>query len=135
MEVKNCKQCGRLFNYISGPFMCPACKSALEDKFNQVKEYVRDNPGATLQMVSDENEVTVQQIRQWIREERLEFSSDSPVGIECECCGVSIRTGRFCDACKNRMHGDFSKAIAKPQAAEPAKIKRDEKNAMRFLQK
>ncbi len=95
MDVRNCRQCGRLFNYLGGPPICQACREAVEEKFQQVKEYVRNNPGSNIQMVAEDNDVTVQQIRQWIREERLEFSPDSQVGIECECCGASIRTGRF----------------------------------------
>ena len=98
MDVRNCRQCGRLFNYLGGPPICQACREAVEEKFQQVKEYVRNNPGSNIQMVAEDNDVTVQQIRQWIREERLEFSADSQVGIECEGCGASIRTGRFCDA-------------------------------------
>lgn len=135
MEVRNCKQCGRLFNYLGGTPLCPACKDALEDKFMQTKEYVRDNPGATIQMVSEENDVTIPQIRQWIREERLEFSKDSPVGIECEACGASIRTGRYCDACKTRMQNDFSKAYSKPQAATPTPQKKSQhdRDKMRFI--
>ena len=115
MDVRNCRQCGRLFNYLGGPPICQACREAVEEKFQQVKEYVRNNPGSNIQMVAEDNDVTVQQIRQWIREERLEFSADSQVGIECECCGASIRTGRFCEACKSRMRGDFSNAIQKPE--------------------
>ncbi len=134
MEVRNCKQCGRLFNYLGGVPLCPACKDALEDKFMQTKEFVRDNPGATIQMVSEENDVSIPQIRQWIREERLEFSKDSPVGIECEMCGANIRTGRFCEACKSRMQNEFSHAYAKPKA-EPQperKLQRD-RDKMRFI--
>ncbi|MFR8813093.1 MAG: flagellar protein [Lachnospiraceae bacterium] len=137
MDVRNCRQCGRLFNYLSGPQICQACRDALEEKFQQVKEYVRSNPGATIQMVSEDNDVTVQQIRQWIREERLEFAADSPVGIECEGCGASIRTGRFCEACKNRMRGDFNSVIEKPRLQpEPSsqKLVRDS-DKMRFLKK
>ena len=26
MEVMNCRSCKRLFNYITGPMICPACK-------------------------------------------------------------------------------------------------------------
>ena len=32
MEVRNCKGCSRLFQYLSGPILCPACKEKLEDK-------------------------------------------------------------------------------------------------------
>ena len=135
MEVRNCKQCGRMFNYLGGTCICPACKEKLEDKFAQVKEYVRNTPGATIQMVSEENDVSIPQIRQWVREERLEFSADSPVGIDCEGCGASIRTGRFCEACKNRMQNDFSKAIARPEVPKepPTRSQRDS-DRMRFLQ-
>lgn len=136
MEVRNCRQCGRMFNYLGGVPLCPRCKDALEDKFAQVKEYVRDNPGSTIQMVSEDNDVSVQQIRQWVREERLEFSKDSPVGIECEICGVSIRTGRFCEACKKNVSDGFRKSIEPPKPKrEPEKKKavRDS-DKMRFLQ-
>lgn len=135
MEVRNCKTCGRMFNYLGGIPLCPKCKGELEDKFAQVKEYVRDNPGATIQMVSEDNDVTVQQIRQWIREERLEFSKDSPVGIECEACGASIRTGRYCEACKKNMSDSLRRSItpAKPLVDPNANKKQRDSDKMRFL--
>ncbi len=43
MDVRNCRQCGRLFNYLSGPQICPGAEMLLEEKFQQVKEYVRSN--------------------------------------------------------------------------------------------
>lgn len=134
MDVRNCKNCGRLFNYLSGPSICPVCRSEADKKFAQVKEYIRENPGVTIQMVADDNEVSVQQIRQWVREERLEFAENSPVGIECEVCGATIRTGRFCDSCKGRMKNDFSSAIRKPVVKEPeVKKKNKDRDKMRFL--
>ena len=30
MEVTNCRDCGGLFNYISGPRRCPECQKKLE---------------------------------------------------------------------------------------------------------
>ncbi len=136
MEVRNCRQCGRMFNYIGGVPLCMRCKDELEDKFAEVKEFVRQNPGATIQMVSEENDVSVQQIRQWVREERLEFSKDSPVGIECEICGASIRTGRYCDACKKTVTEGFRQAIEPPKPLkQPDKSKRmRDSDKMRFLQ-
>lgn len=122
MDVHNCRICGRLFNYLSGPDVCPGCREAAEKKFQDVKEYVRDNPGATIPEVADNNDVTTNQIRQWIREERLQFSDDSPVGIECEKCGTQIKTGRFCEACKNKMASALSDSIAKP-APKPVEKK------------
>ena len=33
MEVKNCKECGRLFNYMGGAPLCDGCRKKLEQKF------------------------------------------------------------------------------------------------------
>ena len=47
MEVKNCKNCGRLYNYIGGVYrLCPECMRKLEEKFQEVKDYIEDNPRA-----------------------------------------------------------------------------------------
>ena len=132
MDVRNCRQCGRLFNYLSGPQICQACRDALEEKFQQVKEYVRSNPGATIQMVSEDNDVSVKQIKQWIREERLSLSEASLDGVTCEHCGRPIRTGRFCEKCKAAMANSFANSIEKPKPLEPQKKERDG-NKMRFL--
>lgn len=135
MDVRNCRGCGRLFNYLSGPPICQACRDALEDKFQQVKAFLQDNPNSPIQTVSDENEVSVQQIRQWVREERLTFSDDSPIGIDCECCGKTIKTGRFCDECRIKMKDGFSNMIDKPKTNNTLMKKERERDKMRFLDK
>ena len=48
MDVKNCKGCGRLFNYVSGPRLCGECKQKLEDKFVEVRNYVMDVAHASI---------------------------------------------------------------------------------------
>ena len=64
MDVRNCRTCGRLFNYLAGPPICPECSKDLEEKFHVVKEYVRDNPNAPIATVAEENDVSVKQIKQ-----------------------------------------------------------------------
>lgn len=133
MDVRNCRSCGRLFNYFGGQPICQACKEELEVKFQQVKEYLRENPNSSIQKVSEENDVSTKQITQWVREERLTFSDDSPVGIACESCGANIKTGRFCEQCKNRMKNDFrSVTQSNSKPVEPAK-RSSERDKMRFL--
>lgn len=135
MDVRNCRGCGRLFNYLSGPPLCQACRESLEMKFQEVKEYLRDNPNSTMQVISDEFEVSIPQIRQWVREERLTFSPDSPLGIECESCGKTIKTGRFCDECRNKMKSEFSGMIYKPPGEDERAKKFRDGDKMRFLDK
>ena len=40
MEVTSCKDCGRIFNYVLGVPICPACKEKAEAKFQEVKDYI-----------------------------------------------------------------------------------------------
>lgn len=132
MEVINCKGCGRLFNAFSRVRLCPQCQAKLEDKFQEVKQYVNENPGSTIDIVSQECDVSTKQIKQWIREERLTFSESSMQGIECEQCGAMIRSGRFCNACKTKLQHDLRSATRVP-VTEEKKAERD-KDRMRFLQ-
>ena len=133
MEVKNCKGCGRLFNYMSGPPLCANCQRKLEEKFQEVKEYLEENPNSSVNQVSEAMDVSVKQIKQWIKEERLSLSQPSSDGIVCEHCGTPICSGRFCDKCKAEMQNTLSSAIEKPKAPEVKKRERDG-NKMRFLQ-
>ncbi len=134
MDVKNCKRCRRLFNYISGPSICPQCREEIEKKFQEVKKYLFDNRGANIQQVCEACEVEESQVRQWIREERLEFSSGIDIGVTCENCGAPITSGRFCDKCKASMINDLKTAGKRPEAEAPKPQKSESHgNKMRFL--
>lgn len=134
MNVRNCRKCGKLFNYAYGPMTCPECRDALEAKFKEVKKYIQEHPMVGIQEVSRECEVEVAQIQQWLREERLEFTSESAVVLNCEFCGQPIRSGKYCDKCKQEMASGLQRSIAKPQAPKP-EPKKDLKDSarMRFL--
>lgn len=134
MNVRNCRKCGRLFNYAMGPIICPSCADAMEEKFKEVKQYVQNHPNCSMQEVVEECDVETQQIQQWLRQERLQFSEGSMVQLACEGCGDLIRSGRFCDKCKNSMANGFQRAIT-PDKPKMPEIKKDVKESprMRFL--
>lgn len=132
MEVRNCRNCGRLFNYIGGAPLCPSCTRELDEKFSVVKEYIYNNPKATIQEIADDNDVSIPQINKWIREERLCFSQDSVVGVNCENCGAMIRTGRFCPACKEKLASSLGNAYHHHEEPAHQKDQRDNPR-MRFL--
>ena len=134
MNARNCRRCGRLFNYVSGPPICMSCREALEAKFQEVKEYIRAHVGATIPEVSEACDVSQSQIQQWLRDERLEVAEGSGIALLCENCGEPITSGRFCAKCKNSMADQLSESIRKPAAPkpEPKKDPRDNPK-MRFL--
>ena len=83
MDVRNCKKCGNLFDYTGNP-VCPACEKQMEEKFLEVRQYIYDHPGASMPTVAEDMDIPIQQIKKWIRQERLCFTKDSGVSIDCE---------------------------------------------------
>ena len=135
MDVTNCKSCGRLFNAIGRERLCPACKKALEEKFQTVKAYLEEHPDTSVEQTAADNDVTMKQIRQWLKEERLILSSATVAGIVCEKCGKPIRTGRFCDKCKENMASQLESMYDKPKPGADIKTAEPGGNRMRYLKK
>lgn len=130
MDARTCKSCKRLFNYLHGPVICVSCLEKLEEKFKEVKDYIREHPHASLKEISDSTEVSVKQLKNWVREERLKFSDDSPIGIECMNCGTTIKCGKYCESCKGKMINNLSPTVVAAPKEEP---KKSSKSKMRFL--
>mgnify|MGYP001028221087 CR=1 FL=1 len=134
MNVRNCRSCGRIFNYVAGMAICPACREKMEQKFQEVKDYIREHKGAGINEVSEACDVEANQIRQWLREERLEIAPDSAIMLACESCGAPIRSGRFCEKCTGNMTRNFKDVIKSNQPEKPKYTKDDaEGPKMRFL--
>lgn len=135
MNIRNCRVCGRIFNYVSGPSTCPACRESMEAKFQEVKEYIREHKGVNITQVAEACDVDPGQIRQWLRDDRLEVTEDSAMFLTCESCGTAIRSGRFCESCKNNMTRDFKDVLksGRPKPEPKKESKEDPGAKMRFL--
>lgn len=110
-DVRNCRKCGKLYNYIGGAPICPQCKESEEEDFKRIKEYLYEYPGASLTQVSTELDISVELIRRFLREGRLEITNeDGNLILECENCGRSIKSGRFCAECERELASGFRSA-------------------------
>lgn len=134
MNARNCRKCGKLFNYVSGPPICMLCREALEEKFQEVKNYIRDHVQASIPEVSEACDVSTNQIQQWLRDERLQLAEGSGITLHCEKCDAAIYSGRFCERCKSSMANQLNDSIRQPEAPKP-QPKKDMKDnpKMRFL--
>ncbi|PYG89108.1 flagellar operon protein (TIGR03826 family) [Ruminiclostridium sufflavum DSM 19573] len=136
-DIRNCRRCGRMYNYLGGPPICPDCKKADEEVFKRVKDYLYDNPGATLSQVSMECDVSVEKIKLFLKEGRLEITDGANIILECERCGKAIKTGRFCDSCQHEVTNDIAGVAPRPperpkEALTEAKRK---EQGLRYLNK
>lgn len=133
MNVKNCRTCGSIFNYVSGPMTCPACREKMEEKFQEVKAYIQENKSVGIPEVAKACEVDAGQIRQWLREERLELSADSAIYLTCESCGKAIRSGKFCEKCMLDVSRGFQDVLKSSKHVDRPVKNQGEGPKMRFL--
>lgn len=134
LNIVNCKKCGRIFQQTSSRRICPDCERELEDKFTEVRSYIRDHPNVSIMEVSREMEVSVEQLKQWVREERLIFTSAEGSGIECVMCGIPITTGKYCNRCKEEMAHNLGNAYEKPKVTlTQQQPQTSSKGKMRFV--
>jgi uncharacterized Zn finger protein (UPF0148 family) len=134
LDVVNCRRCGRLYQRLEGKRVCPVCEQEIEDKFQEVRDYVRQNPNCTIMDVSNDMEVSVDQIKQWVRAERLVFSSAQGSGIDCVVCGTPIVSGKYCEKCKQEVASELGQVYHKArEELREKKGKTSDKSKMRFL--
>lgn len=134
-DVRNCRRCGRMYNYLGGPPICIDCKNADEAIFKKVKEYLYDNPGATLSQVAVDVDVSVEKIKMFLKEGRLEITEGSNIILECERCGKSIRTGRLCLECQNEVSNDIAGSRKLEKREEDISDAKRNGIGMRYLNK
>ena len=119
MNVKQCKQCGRLFQSL-GADICQSCAEELDRCFITVKKYIYDHPDANVVEISEDTGIAEKMILRFLREGRL--SLDTAVDIlNCERCGAPITGGRFCGKCQSMLESLLG------GACEPSSKKEEEK--------
>jgi len=115
MEMANCRKCKKVFPRISDP-ICDSCKKEEEDLFRSVVEYLRDNPGSSVNQVSEATGATAKKIMGYLRDGRIEISTSE---LSCRQCGVRIKTGIYCDTCQVEVNLQISNLTANNAASKP----------------
>lgn len=113
VQFKKCKSCGRIFQGYG--LECYDCVEQNEKHFNTVKDYIWDNPRASMQEIVEETGVNEKLILRFLKEGRLELDNSEGL-ILCESCGKPITTGTMCRACKERLSKIMDGALPQPAA-------------------
>lgn len=135
MELRSCRRCKKLFNFIGKP-ICPACVELGEDEFKKVKKYIDEHRGCSKTDIIRDCEVTDKQIMNWLKEERLELAQGVSTGLTCSRCGTPINIGKMCSKCimefQNEAQGISGAGAAKSEVKKPVA---SNSQGMRFIRK
>ncbi|MEJ8552649.1 flagellar protein [Tepidibacter sp. Z1-5] len=123
MNLINCKECGRMFGSQNGELYCSKCRVDDNADFKKVREYLYDNPGATVQEVAEETGVSETLIIKFLKQERIEIIEDGNAILLCERCGKSIRSGRYCEVCKAEIKKELAQAAKSLHESKGPKVK------------
>ncbi len=110
MDVAVCKRCGKMYDTTFGRY-CPNCVKLYDEEYKKVKDYLWDHKNSTMTEVAEACEVSTKTIKEWIREEKIEFKNAEGSGMFCESCGKAISSGKYCEACKQNLANILKEAI------------------------
>ena len=133
VKIDTCVACKQVFQNIHHTKLCPSCLKKMEERFDSVRTYIKENEDVGVGEVSEACHVPKGQILKWVREERLYFSSNSDVGVPCLKCGKSINTGKFCDQCRTQVKSDLKGAYV--ETSDAFVDRQSNGNKMHFLNK
>lgn len=116
--LKNCKECNKVFAHPTRQ-LCEDCYLEAQQEFEAVKEFLEENPGATVAEVAEATEIDVETIYEYIKEGRLAVVPKD-VELHCQICGAKIDSGRVCARCRSDFRADSAPA---PRREDPSRGK------------
>ena len=132
INIANCPRCGKIFAKGIRD-ICPACYQQVEQEYERCVKYLRENRGTTINELSDAVNVSVKQITRFIREGRISLYNAPNMSYPCEVCGILIREGGMCDACRARLQQDVNRV--KELDKQKLELERLRKQAMTYKTK
>ncbi len=117
MDIRNCKRCGKVFNFVGGTSVCGECAKQEQEDFEKVREYLFSHPNSTTLEVTKATGIDPKVISRLLKEGRLladNIQVSDAEELRCEKCGQAISKGRFCEKCVTEMKNEFQKAAPSP---------------------
>lgn len=109
MKFGNCSTCNRPYLKTGAGDQCPNCLREEQKNFEKVVEYLREKPRASLFEICEETGVSESLVLKFIRLGKLQLA-DGANYLTCSMCGQSIREGRLCASCSEKV----SSAVKRP---------------------
>lgn len=108
--VQSCKGCGKLFSFLPRGH-CADCIDLREERYRSVREWLRDNPGASIIAACEATDISERLVAEFIREGRLEFVDAHP---------ESVKDRQAREALRAKLVGEMTAKAPADQAAATA---------------
>jgi hypothetical protein len=101
-ELSNCKVCGRVFQANELAKVCQNCTGQDESNYNKLRNYLIEHPRASIYDVATNLDISINRIKFYLREGRIEIVEKDNRFLLCEQCGQPIHSGRCCEECLHK---------------------------------
>lgn len=101
-KLAYCEKCGKLFSSLHGEVLCPTCNAEDRAAKDKIKDYLRDNPRATLKEAAAATGAPADSVKRLSMEvisAKLNSNKKIDAVYPCANCGTMIKTGTYCPAC------------------------------------
>jgi len=132
-KLMYCEECGKLFSSLRGEKLCPQCGAKDREAKDKIKEYLRDNPDATLKEAAEATGAPAETVKRFTMEVISSKLSSNKMGETehpCANCGKMIKTGMYCPACSAELQ---KKAQQNAQAMSAVTTTREEDSKPRAV--
>lgn len=128
-----CDKCsGKVFHIGGGAYHCESCGADILDDFGKIKRFLDENGPTPILVISQYTGVSTEIIEALLKDGRVEITEPSRYYLQCQKCGCSIRSGRFCIECARELSNGIQK-IFYNEIGEKPKYDYEIKGKMHFL--
>ncbi len=131
-KLRTCRKCKAYLHENSLHDYCPSCYKKVEEVFEQIRQYLREYPGATSFEIEQRLGIPMHVVNNFVKDGRL-IEIDNPyLNLECQRCGCLLLSAhhKYCPTCELEMLRELQGAKEKLEGSEAPKIK--ETGKMRF---
>jgi hypothetical protein len=125
-QLDVCSLCGKMYPRIELR-LCRDCGSKEPNRFKLVRDYLRDNPGRSINDIADHTGVSRGEISKYYEEKRLVDVDPGPgdVPLECVCPPGVTAKNEMCPYCRMQLSkrlSDLQDSIGKKNESKSVRV-------------
>lgn len=121
-NISTCRMCGTVM-FRSTRDLCSKCSKNEEELFQKTRNFLRANPGATVEQVARFLDCNPDTITGFITSGRLARAGIRRIAHECQLCRSIIYEGNLCADCEKNLQTQVTSLQKSEETKDPKDIK------------